>query len=206
MTLVGRWEADWADLGTAPPDEQTLAELLERYSAPERAYHTLQHLEECFAALDTSRELAERPGEVAIALWFHDAIYDSHASDNEARSAAWAEQVVAAAGGAREVGARVKDMILATRHLQSPGSEDQALLMDIDLAILAADPGRYDEYEAQIRREYAWVPEATFRAERARLLAGFLARPRIYATTHFADRFEIRARANLRRSITRLGG
>jgi predicted metal-dependent HD superfamily phosphohydrolase len=153
-----------------------------------------------------ARARAARPGEVAIALWFHDAIYDSRASDNEARSAAWAEQVITAAGGPKEVGARVKDLILATRHIQPPGSGDQALLVDIDLAILGADPVRYDEYEDQIRREYAWVPERTFRAERARLLAGFLARPGIYSTAHFGDRLEMRARANLQRSLTRLGG
>jgi predicted metal-dependent HD superfamily phosphohydrolase len=206
VTLVDRWDGDWADLGTPPPDARTLAELLARYTEPQRAYHTLQHLAECFAALDSSRGLAERPGEVAIALWFHDAIYDSHTSDNEARSAAWAEAVVSAAGGGREVGSRVRDLILATRHLEASGPGDQALLVDIDLAILGADADRFEEYEAQIRREYAWVPETAYRAERARLLAGFLARPRIYTTSYFSERLEGRARANLRQSIIGLGG
>jgi predicted metal-dependent HD superfamily phosphohydrolase len=206
MTLVDRWNGDWADLGTPPPDSRTLAELLERYTEPQRAYHTLQHLGECFAAFDSSRGLAERPGEVAIALWFHDAIYDSHSAENEARSAAWAEAVVLAASGGKEVGSRVRDLILATRHLQVPEPGDQALLLDIDLAILGADADRFEEYEAQVRREYAWVPEAAYRVNRVRLLAGFLARPHIYTTSYFSERLEGRARANLRRSITRLGG
>lgn len=206
MTLVDRWNADWANLGTSPPGERTLADLLARYAEPHRAYHTVQHLEECFAHLDACRELAERPGEVAIALWFHDAIYDSHATDNEARSAAWAEEVVAAAGGGSDTSARVRDLVLATRHLEPPASGDPALLVDIDLAILGADAERFDEYEAQIRREYSWVPETTYRATRAGLLAGFLARPRIYSTPRFADQFETTARANLQRSLARLGG
>jgi predicted metal-dependent HD superfamily phosphohydrolase len=206
MTLADRWDGDWADLGTPPPDARILAELLAGYTEPQRAYHTLQHLAECFAAFDNSRGMAERPGEVAIALWFHDAIYDSHTSDNEARSAAWAEAVVLAAGGGREVGSRVRDLILATRHLEAPGPGDQALLADIDLAILGADADRFDEYEAQIRREYAWVPESVYRAERARFLAGFLARPRIYTTSYFSEHLESRARANLRQLISRLGG
>lgn len=206
MTLIDRWYGDWVDLGTRPPEARTLAELLDRYAEPQRAYHTLQHLGECFAALDSSRGLAERPGEVAIAVWFHDGIYDSHASDNEARSAAWAEGVVLAAGGGREARGRVRDLILATRHLETPGPGDQALLVDIDLAILGADADRFEEYEAQIRREYDWVPETTYRKDRARLLAGFLARPRIYTTSYFSERLEGRARTNLRRSITRLGG
>ena len=206
MTLIDRWDDDWADLGTPPPEARTLAELLDRYAEPQRAYHTLQHLGECFAALDSSRGLAERPGEVAIALWFHDGIYDSHASDNEARSAAWAEEVILAAGGGREARSRVRDLILATRHLETPAPGDQALLVDIDLAILGADTDRFEEYEAQIRREYAWVPETTYRTDRARLLTGFLARPRIYTTSYFFERLEGRARANLSRSIARLGG
>lgn len=206
MTLVDRWSADWADLGTPPPDERIRAALLARYAETRRAYHTAQHLEECFALFDRHRGLAVRPGEIAIALWFHDAFYDSRASDNEARSAAWAEEVVATAGGGSDASARVRDLVLATRHLAPVGSGDEALLADIDLAILGADAGRFEEYEAQIRREYSWVPEATYRATRARLLKSFLARPRIYATARFAEQFEARARANLQRSIARLGG
>lgn len=206
MTFLDRWNADWADLGTAPPDNRIWAALLARYAEPHRAYHTAQHLEECFAHFDRCRELATHPGEVAIALWFHDAFYDSQASDNEARSAAWAEEVVTAAGGGRDVSARVRDLVLATRHLTPAEPGDPALLVDIDLAILGAEPGRFDEYEAQIRQEYSWVPEGVYRATRARVLAKFLAWPHIYATPWFAKQFEARARANLQRSMARLGG
>ena len=81
---------------------------------------------------------------------------------------------------------------------------DEQLLVDVDLAILGAPPDRFDEYETQVRREYAHVPETDFRARRKRILEGFLSRPRLYATAAFFDSHEQQARANLRRSIGRL--
>jgi predicted metal-dependent HD superfamily phosphohydrolase len=206
VNLASRWQSDWCALGVPPPEDRILATLLTCYAEPHRAYHNLRHLEECFGHLEATVHLAMRPGEVAVALWFHDAIYDTHASDNEIRSAEWARKVVEGVGGSSDVAERVRDLILATRHAERPAPGDAALLVDIDLAILGAAEARFDEYERQIRREYAWVPEPLFRATRSRILGEFLARPRIYSTSYFAERHEGPARANLRRAIAQLGG
>jgi predicted metal-dependent HD superfamily phosphohydrolase len=96
-------------------------------------------------------------------------------------------------------------MILATKHNAAPDSHDAALTVDIDLSILGASATRFDEYETQVRTEYAWVPEEAFREARAKILREFLARPRIYSTDFFYDRLEVSARANLQRSVARLG-
>jgi predicted metal-dependent HD superfamily phosphohydrolase len=86
-----------------------------------------------------------------------------------------------------------------------PATPDQCWLVDIDLSILGAVPARFDEYERQVRDEYAFVPEELFRRKRAEVLAGFVARARIYSTPFFRDRLEAPARANLGRSIAALG-
>ena len=166
-----------------------------------RAYHTLQHLRECFAQLAPVESCAEHLAEVELALWFHDALYDTRAQDNEERSADWARQALAQAGVPAEVGARVRALVLATRHAALPEVGDAQLLVDVDLSILGAAPVRFDEYERQIRQEYAWVPDAAFRQARANVLRGFLARPRIFGTPWFANRLEAPARANLARSL-----
>lgn len=204
MNLASRWTSDWVSLGVTPVGDRVLATLIGCYTETHRAYHTLQHLEECFVQVDASADLAERPGEVAIALWFHDAVYDTHRSDNESRSADWAREVVIQSGGSMAAAGRVGDFVLGTRHLEGSLAGDAGLVGDIDLAILAASEDRYDEYERQIRFEYQWVPEVLFRETRRRVLSAFLARPRIYATDFFADRFERDARQNLRRAIERL--
>jgi predicted metal-dependent HD superfamily phosphohydrolase len=85
-----------------------------------------------------------------------------------------------------------------------PGTPDQQLLVDIDLSILGAPQARFDEYERQVRREYAWVDEPIFRSVRSSILKEFLARPSIYSTTSFRDRLENSARENLKRSIAAL--
>jgi predicted metal-dependent HD superfamily phosphohydrolase len=76
--------------------------------------------------------------------------------------------------------------------------------VDIDLSILGAAPERFDEYEKQIRDEYAWVPGFVFRRKRAEILEGFLARPAIFSTPMFFQQLERAARDNLQRSLDQL--
>ena len=198
-----RWHGAWRALGLAPPVGLCEA-LCERYREPHRAYHTLQHLAECFGWFDAARHLAERPAEVELALWFHAAVYEPRASDSEERSAAWAAEALRGAGAAAGGAARVADLVLATKHASAEGGVDEAVLLDVDLSILGAPSERFREYEAQVRREYAFVPDEAFSRGRAAILARFAARPRVYATDFFFARLEAQARANLRESLARL--
>ena len=198
------WLTMWNGLGVDAPDERLYEELLARYSSPERHYHTLRHLDECFARLAESRRLAEQPHEIELALWFHDAVYDVRRQDNEVQSAAWAEEISLGSGLTQRVATRIRDLIVATKHDALPSSTDSRLLVDIDLAILGAPGERFDEYERQVRQEYAWVPDALFRGKRREILEAFLARPHIFGTDYFRSKYEARARINLERSIASL--
>jgi predicted metal-dependent HD superfamily phosphohydrolase len=203
VTTVEHWLRTWEILGVedSPALRVLHADVTRRYAEPHRHYHTLQHLEECFARLDELRDLAERPAEIELALWFHDAIYDVRARDNEERSAEWARTSAVESGVATDVASRVRDLVLCTRHDTRPESTDARIMVDADLAILGADAARFDEYERQVRAEYAWVPGFIFRRERRKVLEGFLARPTIFNTPRFIERYERRARENLARSI-----
>lgn len=194
--LLARWQASCQALGLR--QDLTLAEsLLAAWSEPQRYYHSLQHLDECLAALAQWRHLAGEPELLALALWFHDAVYDPRAHDNEARSADWARSALPALGLPEEACERVARLVLATRdHVASDA--DMGLLLDLDLAILAASPQRFAAYERQIRDEYAFVPEPDFRTGRGRILQGFLARDRLFVTEALHAAWDGRARANLR--------
>lgn len=201
---LGSWQRLWGELGAREINGGLMNQLVAAYSQRHRHYHTLQHLRECLAHFDAAAGLARRPAEVELALWFHDAVYDPQRNDNEERSARWARDSVLAAGCAADMAARVESLVLATKSHQATGDDpDTALLLDVDLAILGAAPARFDEYEKQVRAEYAHVAEDDFRAGRARILQGFLQRPRIYATAAFHDALEARARSNLSRALAR---
>ena len=208
MNLEERWTAAWADLGLEVP-HGVLATLLAAYGEPARAYHTTRHLDECFRALDAARQMAELPGALAVALWFHDAVYDTRSFRNEEESARWAREVLDGARAPVAVQSAVETLILATRHgayVQGEGAlPDAALMVDVDLAILGALPTRFAEYEDEIRRELSWVPGVIFRRERTRVLRSFVERPSIYATEVFRSRLEEQARTNLLGALARLG-
>ena len=178
-----------------------LAAVLAAWREPQRRYHTLQHLGECVALFERVGALATHPAEVEVRLWFHDAVYDVGRSDNEARSADWLREAAGADGVAAAAAERICALIMATRHAALPTGVDAQLFVDIDLAILAADESRFAEYERQIRAEYAFVPEATFRTRRRAVLGGFLERERIFSTPRLRDELEPRARANLANAL-----
>lgn len=201
---LGAWQRLWGELGAQAVNGGLMNQLVAAYSERHRHYHTLQHLRECLVHFDAAASLARHPAEVELALWFHDAVHDPQRPDNEQRSADWAHASVLAAGCHADVAQRVQSLVLATqRHVAPADDPDCALLLDVDLAILGAAPARFDEYERQVRAEYAHVPEPEFRAGRARILAGFLQRRRIYLTDAFHDALEARARTNLSQAVAR---
>ena len=204
-----RWLELWQRLGAPRSADGTLADefvaLKKRYDEKHRHYHGTQHIGECLAHFDSARTLCEHADEVELALWFHDAIYELRAKDNEAQSAAWAERVMRVAGISGAVKQRVHALIMKTCHDALPVTPDEQVLVDIDLAILGAVPLRFDEYETQVRAEYAWVPEFMFKRTRRKILTGFLERPALYATAFFHKKLEAQARVNLARSLAELG-
>jgi predicted metal-dependent HD superfamily phosphohydrolase len=205
MSELERWSRFWRNLG-AGGDPGSVYELLsDLYSEPHRAYHTLNHLSHCLDELEHARHLAKHPNQVEMALWFHDAIYDPKAKDNEQRSAELCRRVAKEAGLPEAFGRKAFDLILATQHHGAPEGADARLLVDIDLSILGRSKDAFDEYETNIRKEYHFVPHDRYRSARSAILRSFLDRPAIYSTDFFQRKYENRARANLTRSLGFLG-
>jgi predicted metal-dependent HD superfamily phosphohydrolase len=196
---AARWKALWSAL-QMPAPLGWHERLLQCYAEPQRHYHTSQHLSECLHEFDEARGVAADPAMVELAIWFHDAVYDPRASDNEERSAELIVQCLQSARAGEAMQDLARRLVLATKH-HIATTPDEALLIDVDLSILGQPPERFAEYEMQIRQEYSWVPENVFTVKRSEVLQQFLARPRIYTTGHFFSRYEHRAKNNLSASL-----
>ncbi|MBC5766317.1 HD domain-containing protein [Ramlibacter albus] len=205
VTLAS-WRRMWGELGVPTPDELLFRRLVAAWSEPWRHYHSLQHLRECLELLDASRDLAWRPAEIEMALWFHDAVYEPRRDDNEARSAQWAREAAVAAVLSPGATESICTLVMATKDHAPSTDCDTQLLLDIDLAILGAAPARFAESTTQVREEYAHVPEPQWREGRARVLQSFLDREQIYGTPQFRAAREQRARENLAASLRTLAG
>ncbi len=201
---LARWQSLWQQLAASTSNDELFFRLVECYSEPHRKYHTMQHLNECFTHLENVRSIAERSEEVELALWFHDAIYNTRSKDNEERSAEWARDSALAAGLADTQASRVYELVMATMHDAIPIGKDAAVLVDIDLSILGSDTPRFDEYETQVREEYRWVPAPLYRSGRRKILQEFVNRKSIYSTEYFRNHYEAQARSNIARSLARL--
>jgi predicted metal-dependent HD superfamily phosphohydrolase len=201
-----RWLELWSRLGAQQNGPELFQQLSAAYAEPARFYHTAAHIADCLRQLDRSRDLARRPDEVEAALWFHDAVYVPGASDNEERSAGLARTSLTAGGATEGTSDRVAALVLATNHQDLPSDPDAQLVCDIDLSVLGREGSVFDQFERQIRQEYAWVPEPMYRSARSEVLSGFLRRRSIYNTGRFARWYERQARQNLERVLAALSG
>lgn len=192
--------AAWtAALGTSPAALAALDDIVGRHREPHRRYHGVRHV------TWVVRHVHDLAGEVPVgdldavtaAAFFHDAIYDPRATDNEERSAQLAERVLGQLGWDAPRRSSVGALVRATADHGPAPDDDTAVLLDADLAVLGAEPAAYQAYVTGVRAEYAHVDAEAWRAGRGAVLRGLLARRPIYSTAPARARWEARAAANM---------
>lgn len=172
------------------------------YAQPHRGYHDVGHLDELLVlAHDHTPDLDEAE---QMAVLFHDAVYVPGAprGDNERLSALLMRATVATLGVTGVDLDRAARIIEATTHA-APPPQEAARVCDLDLWRLAAPWGDFQRHALGIRHEYLHLQadEAAFWAARNAFYESMLAKPRLFATDDFVDRFEAAARANMRRAL-----
>src|SRR6516165_6155610 len=73
--------------------DPTFEDMREQYAQPGRFYHTLDHIGNVLETVECLCSHAQNLNVVKLAAWLHDVIYESRASDNEERSAEYAERL-----------------------------------------------------------------------------------------------------------------
>ncbi len=170
-----------------------------------RHYHNLQHVQAILRHMQHWPENWQDPIAVQLAAWFHDIIYLPHKRDNEHQSARFAERQLREWKLPEEQIAKVSQIIEATAGHKADGlDQDGKAFLDLDLSILGSSPEVYDQYVANIRKEYRRYPNLIYRPARKKILYAFLDRERLYFTETGFERWEQAARDNIRREIEKL--
>ena len=82
-------------------------------------------------------------------------------------------------------------------------SLDAQLRIEIAPSILGSPAGRFERYDEDVRKEYAWVSGLRYQQARAQVLQGFLDWPRLYHGEHAVAVLEAQARINLAAALLR---
>lgn len=203
--LESHWVTAVRELGIESDKARPVFDkLLAMYSEVKRAYHNLSHIKLMLDFLGSHASDIQRMPQVVLAVFFHDAIYDSQAKDNEERSAALVSELMKPLGLATDHIETIASLVQSTKkHQPILEGIDNELFLDADLAILGSHPEIYLVYSDSIREEYSWVPEPDYAAGRKRVLEAFLNRPKIYFTRPVRTELEARARENIAAEIDR---
>lgn len=208
--LIGMKHKVWehlVELGVKGGKYEFWNSVLCHYMMPGRYYHDWRHIVEMLNMFNEVRHLSDNPTAIELAILFHDAVYNTTSKFNERESANLASRMLQyLLHNHHGFITSIWYLIMKTRHdpKSPPQTNDEKLLVDLDIAILGATADRFDEYEAGIRKEYEHVEPAVFAEKRAEILQGFLDRGRIYYTDYFHEKLGARAEENLKRSIAKL--
>ncbi|XLQ20530.1 MAG: hypothetical protein ACKUBY_01980 [Candidatus Moraniibacteriota bacterium] len=218
--LERKFETLWRYSACTGDYQQGFQELVVKYNKSKRYYHTFDgHIEFCIHSFfEHVVDKVKNPINVLWQLVLHDSVMDFSRSDevnceareyalgyNDVMSGEYAREFLTKYGVVSEIVDAVAQAIIYYDHKNTPHSTDTMTGLDIDLLILGQPVDIFDEYESNIRKEYAWVEELAFREGRSKILADFLNnRSSIFLTDYFKDRYENQARLNLKRSILQL--
>jgi len=183
--------------------ENVFAVLNQNYSLPDRHYHTFDHIKASLGHLDDVREQSNQPDALEMAVWFHDAIYDARAKDNELRSAELFVRVASKNVPKRFID-MVHDLIMVTVHPSEPKSGDEKLMVDIDLSSFGLPWPQFIALGELARKEFPHLSDREFHRNELEFFEMLGNRPQFYFSEFFRARYEAQARDNLERKIADL--
>lgn len=183
--------------------QQIWRQIGQLYSEPHRHYHTRTHILKCLGFFDKIRPKLVKADAVELALWYHDAIYEVGARDNEAKSAQLFQQH-AEDFLANDLIDRVSRLILSTTHTSSPVDSDSAYLQDIDLSSFGDSWENFVADGDKLRHESADLSDEQYQKGKIAFFKMLIKRDRIYFTDYFYQAFEDIARTNIQRVMDQI--
>ena len=180
-----------------------------RYNESQRVYHSLQHIRQLFGQFEQIKHHLNQQHIIALALFYHDVIYEPTCVDNELKSAEYAVESLSPYLSAEQC-QYIYALIMMTashqiddidKNSDKAKESDAAYLLDMDLSILGASWSEYEQYAKDVRQEYANVSNADYCVGRIEVLEGLLAHLTLYLTDYYHSKLENQARQNIEREI-----
>ncbi|WP_430411167.1 HD domain-containing protein [Kordia sp.] len=179
-------------------------EIRDTYSEQKRQYHNLNHISHMLHFAENDQADLVDYDMLQFAIWYHDIVYKATKSNNELKSAKFAEKQLKCLQIDPKRIENCANLIISTKkhEILNTQNQDNAYLLDFDLAILGTTWETYEAYTQKIRKEYSMFPNFMYKKGRKKVLQHFLERPRIYYTEKYHDLWETNARKNIQRELT----
>lgn len=190
-----------------------VAELKKKHEEPHRFYHTWEHIVELLGNLFERAVATDMPQEematLAVAILFHDSVYEvkkTYYRDNEIHSAEYAKRALSSRGVGNHRIENVYQLVRDTAHAsgEKPKEYLSMILHDLDMSILGSSPERYALYVSDIVAEFGIYPGREFAKGRLEMLEKWIVDENLFVTQYGKERFQERARENMRAEIARL--
>jgi predicted metal-dependent HD superfamily phosphohydrolase len=200
------------------PLEQTEIIIRSMYEQEHRYYHNIKHINFCLNKLKEYRK-ATKSGEsncealLKFAILTHDIIYIPGNDGDEIHSGFVAKALIMQLGtrlfsdmAPQDIANELESLIYITSHVIAPTHQhrqhcNEAIIADVDLAILGADPKTFKQYEKNIRKEYGSTRDSYFNKGRFKFLQQISNKSNIFWTEYFKDTYEQQARINIKESM-----
>ena len=208
MLTASRFKDLWERIGATGPWKAAWEKIFTAYLEPHRAYHNLDHVEDFLDELGAYAQAHDlpQPQEAQMVGVGHDLVHVGFrlrtlATDDEEQSAKSFSAILREGGVDESKILRISEGILGSKHGSGRGvAPDMWAAMDADMAILGKPRVRYNRYRKDIEDEYRYdgtLPEIAYVKGRLEFLNSMIARPHLYRTTYFHNRYDVRARANM---------
>lgn len=150
--------------------EQAWRIIFSAYHEAHRAYHTLDHIAELTQRIEECSDKIKDKFTLLFTAFYHDIVYIPGSNVNEKESSMIAVEGMKELQVPIEIANDTKKLILHTKshaHVDASVTPDMLLFLDMDLAIIGAEPDRYEQYRVSVRKEFNATPDFLFRKEEA---------------------------------------
>ena len=175
-------------------------QLVKMYTESWRSYHNLEHIAASLNYFDACKSDADFADAIEIAIWFHDCVYKLGACDNEALSRDWfvektKNHIVPAMIKRADV------LIMDTRHLSVPNTDDGKLIADIDLTSFGLPWDEYMQDSRAVQNEFPEISNGNAIKSKILFLENLVNDGQIYYSNYYLTHFEERAQNNVNKHL-----